>query len=165
MLVLLPCLWAIIGPRESCAQPAGLAPEKAPVSSLAGPAFFPHERHFTELGIECKRCHHEVRAAALKMPHSEYFDDFWIDCRICHKSTTTPPNMPQACVACHRGSPKNAADETLGAKVVIHKTCWACHDAGKGADASKGCATCHRRLPKGSGTPAPPPATASRPKE
>lgn len=128
-------------------------------ASLAGPAWFPHQRHFTELGIACRRCHHDVRAAELKMPHAQYFDDFWIDCRICHKPGKVIPNMPQPCVTCHRASPRNLADETLSAKVVIHKQCWGCHEAKRGAAASKQCAACHRRLTATGGT-APPPAAA-----
>lgn len=130
-------------------------------SSLAGPVWFPHERHYIELGIACRRCHHDVRAAALKMPHASYFDDFWIDCRICHKTTKVPSNMPQPCVTCHRVSPRNLADETLSAKVVIHKQCWGCHEAKTGAAASRGCATCHRRLTATGGAVQPPPAASA----
>jgi hypothetical protein len=119
------------------AAPAGQA------ARTLGPATFPHQSHLEDLGIACKDCHHETNATALRMPHEGYFDDFWIDCRICHNPTGGAAAGPQACAQCHHGSPASIADETLSAKVVIHKSCWGCHDSGTGEEASKGCSTCH----------------------
>lgn len=133
----------------------GRAPELQPTPagqtgkspSLVGEVKFGHEYHFEELKIECPACHHETNAAALRMPHKDYFDDFWIDCTICHKSDKATPADPQSCATCHHRSPAHIADETLSAKVAIHKKCWECHDAGRGEAASKGCVLCHKKAP------------------
>jgi len=47
------------------------------------------------------------------------------------------------CSACHDGGPRNISDETLSSKVVVHKQCWKCHQAGTGKDASSSCQLCH----------------------
>jgi len=135
-----------VGGTQSVPQP-----QRAPgVTSLSfiGEATFDHRLHFENLQIECKACHHETNAAALKMPHTRYFDDFWIDCSICHKSGRTALAKPQSCSMCHHGSPATIADETLSAKVVIHKKCWECHESGRGQKASNGCTTCHVKTPR-----------------
>jgi hypothetical protein len=31
----------------------------------------------------------------------------------------------------------------LSPKVVIHQSCWECHEIGTGEDASRNCKTCH----------------------
>lgn len=111
--------------------------------SSVSPAIFPHEKHFGELEIPCAQCHHETNAKPLESPHPEYFHDFWIDCAICHRKKGEPPLEPQACSTCHHERNGDLADETLSAKVVIHKNCWSCHEAGTGASASASCKTCH----------------------
>jgi hypothetical protein len=111
--------------------------------SHSGEVTFLHRQHFEELEIECEACHHETNAATLEFPHDAYFEDFWIDCKICHSESATAPASPQACSKCHHDSPVNLADETLSAKVVIHKNCWECHGTEKGVDASVNCAFCH----------------------
>ncbi|MDZ7290239.1 MAG: hypothetical protein ONB44_12885 [candidate division KSB1 bacterium] len=111
--------------------------------SSAGEVVFPHQQHIKELQINCKVCHHETNAAELKFPHNNYFDDFWIDCKICHHEKGTVKLKAQACSKCHRTLPKDIADETLSAKVVIHKNCWECHPAENGAAASQNCKFCH----------------------
>jgi hypothetical protein len=111
--------------------------------STAGEVAFPHQKHYQDLGLECKTCHHETNAAALKSPHAEYFDDFWIDCKICHRENGSATLESQSCSKCHHALPANIADETLSSKVVIHKQCWKCHDVGQGADAGKNCKLCH----------------------
>ena len=110
--------------------------------SSVGEVVFPHKLHFEELEIECDECHHETDAAKLQMPHEEYFEDFWIDCRICHNDNEVV-SKPQACANCHHNSPANNADQTLSAKVVIHKNCWECHDMETGEEASQNCIFCH----------------------
>jgi len=111
--------------------------------SSAGEAVFPHQKHIDEFQIECKACHHETDAAELKFHHEDYFDDFWIDCKICHHEKEAAKLQAQACSKCHRTLPKDIADETLSAKVVIHKSCWECHAADKGVETSKNCKFCH----------------------
>lgn len=107
---------------------------------------FPHEMHVDDLGIECRECHHETDAAKLKSPHPDYFADFWINCRICHHESQTP-RAAQRCSECHHDNPFDIADETRSSKVVIHKSCWSCHEVGLGANASASCATCHENRP------------------
>lgn len=104
---------------------------------------FPHDFHIDDLEIPCEDCHHETNAARLVMPHDEYFDDFWIDCRICHRGDGEVTLDPQDCGDCHHSAPGDTADETLSAKVVIHLSCWECHDSGTGVEAAEGCSFCH----------------------
>jgi hypothetical protein len=120
---------------------ATAAPAREP--SEIGPAVFPHEKHVKELEIECVTCHHETNAGPLTFPHKDYFDDFWIDCTTCHRAAGAAALEPQACSNCHHSRNGDVADETLSAKVVIHKNCWSCHDMGKGAKASSACKECH----------------------
>lgn len=108
-----------------------------------GPARFPHEKHFEELEIECVTCHHETNAKPLVFPHPRLLDDFWVDCSTCHRAKGEPPLEAQACSACHHSENGASGDETLSAKVVIHKSCWSCHEVGTGAAASVSCKGCH----------------------
>ena len=119
--------------------------------SSVGEVAFPHQFHFEDLELECQTCHHETNASALRMPHGEYFDDFWIDCRICHRSDGSSVSQPQPCSDCHHDSPTGIADETLSAKVVVHKKCWECHELEKGEKASQSCADCHLKKPEKGG--------------
>jgi hypothetical protein len=111
--------------------------------SSVGEVAFPHQFHFEDLELECQACHHDINAATLRMPHEDYFEDFWIDCRICHKDEGSAVSEPQSCSNCHHDSPTDIADETLSAKVVVHKQCWECHELEKGEEASRGCKVCH----------------------
>lgn len=108
-----------------------------------GEANFPHDFHIDDLEIPCEDCHHETNAARLVMPHDDYFEDFWIDCTICHKTDGDVSLDPQDCGECHHSNPGDTADETLSAKVVIHMSCWECHDSGTGAEAASNCSFCH----------------------
>ena len=119
----------------------GATPSEVDFPAERGQVSFPHELH-TEMEIPCEDCHHETLAGGLSMPHPEYFEDFWIRCETCHHAAAEP-GCPQACSACHHDSPTNIADETLSSKVVIHQSCWGCHPAGTGSDASRGCEFCH----------------------
>jgi DnaJ-class molecular chaperone len=76
------------------------------------------------------------------MPHAEYFEDFWIKCETCHTNPTTEAS-PQPCSNCHHASPIDASDESLSSKVVVHRSCWRCHESGTGSEASIGCVLCH----------------------
>ncbi len=120
--------------------------------SAVGEVRFPHSLHAEELGFDCSDCHHETNATRLRMPHEEYFEDFWIDCRSCHRESESPAE-PRNCDECHHASPTSNADETLSAKVVIHRSCWGCHDSGVGEEASRSCGFCHsdRRSSTGEG--------------
>jgi hypothetical protein len=118
-------------------------PEEIISPSSVGEVTFPHLFHFEDLEIECVECHHEINAAKLITPHDEYFNDFWIDCNICHNGNETVRMEAQACSECHHTHPYGIADETLSAKVVIHQSCWGCHEVGTGAAASESCEMCH----------------------
>ena len=111
--------------------------------SPVGKASFPHDKHVTDFEIECVKCHHETNAKPLSIPHQNYFDDLWIDCGTCHHKAGASALGPQACSTCHHSRNGDIADETLSAKVVIHKNCWSCHEVGTGAAASATCKTCH----------------------
>ena len=115
--------------------------------STVGEVEFPHELHFDGLEIECKTCHHEINADKLSIPHEDYFDDFWIDCQICHGHDGGQISQAQSCSNCHHDSPTDIADETLSAKVVIHKKCWECHEVEIGEQASRSCQICHTPTP------------------
>jgi hypothetical protein len=112
-------------------------------SSAAGDVSFPHRFHAEDLEIACADCHHETNAGRLDMPHAEFFDDFWIRCESCHEETGTR-TPSQACSVCHHDSPVTIADETLSSKVVIHRSCWTCHEVATGAQASESCRNCHQ---------------------
>lgn len=111
--------------------------------SCIGEVNFKHKFHIEEIEIECQQCHHETNAATLKFPHEKYFEDFWIDCKICHRENDKTILEAQSCSKCHHSQPAGIADETLSAKVVIHKSCWECHETGKGQEASENCNFCH----------------------
>jgi len=111
--------------------------------SLMGEVIFPHDEHSEEMEVECEECHHETNAAPLEFPHPSMFDDFWVDCQICHHPAGAARLEPQACSNCHSATTKDAADETLSAKVVIHERCWSCHEVGVGVEASDACEDCH----------------------
>jgi len=120
--------------------------------SSVGEVTFPHQLHFEDLELECLTCHHETNAATLQMPHPEYFDDFWINCKICHKGSGAVVSQPQSCSNCHHDSPTDIADETLSAKVVVHKQCWGCHELETGEKASQSCSDCHVKDPDKKGS-------------
>jgi hypothetical protein len=137
-------LLGVVSAQET--QEKQLAPVIISPSSV-GEVAFPHQFHFEDLELECRTCHHETNASTLRMPHEDYFDDFWIDCRICHRSDGPAVSQPQSCSNCHHDSPTDIADETLSAKVVVHKNCWECHELEKGEKASQGCKVCHLKNP------------------
>jgi hypothetical protein len=133
---------------------AGAGPEEATITTVPavltssatfGEVEFPHGMHVDDLGLACADCHHETNATRLKMPHADYFDDFWIDCRICHlEEDEEVSRAPRSCATCHHEAPSNIADQTLSSKVVIHKSCWGCHELGTGREASRNCGFCHK---------------------
>jgi hypothetical protein len=124
-------------------EPGPDAPGVVRSLTSAGTVDFPHALHASDFEIECVTCHHETSAAALAMPHEKYFEDFWIDCGTCHRAGAAP-GSPQTCSACHHSSPATIADESLSAKVVIHKSCLGCHEGGTGRDAARSCGFCHQ---------------------
>lgn len=114
-------------------------------ASLLGEVTFAHRYHYEDEGIACDECHHETNAGALHLSrdHEAYFEDFWIDCAVCHRGEGEAVIEPRACSECHPDQERAAADETLSAKVAIHRRCEDCHDFGTGAEAFENCQYCH----------------------
>jgi hypothetical protein len=110
-----------------------------------GDVVFPHAFHYEEMGLACEECHHETDAAKLAMPasHDEYMEDFWLECDTCHHPERNL-DEPQTCSLCHEAEHREATDQTLSSKVVIHRSCWQCHEVGTGQGASQACDFCHQ---------------------
>lgn len=111
--------------------------------SSVGEVIFTHQMHVQERAIACVECHHQINAKQLKTPHPDYFKSSSINCEICHTESEKSKQKAYTCSGCHRTNPINIADETLSAKVVVHKQCWKCHQVGTGKEASTGCEKCH----------------------
>jgi hypothetical protein len=118
-------------------------PPDMTLPSAVGEVLFRHEAHVKERGIACVACHHQIDAKKLKTPHPDYMQSSWINCTVCHDGAGKVKTPVYGCSACHGTNPRNIADETLSAKVVIHRQCWKCHSVGTGKDASAGCQLCH----------------------
>ena len=118
-------------------------PSEISIASSVGEVVFHHQMHTKDLGIKCVECHHQINAKKLDTPHPDYLKSSWINCRICHNGSEKIKQNVYSCSECHHTNPINIADETLSAKVVIHKQCLKCHEVGTGKEASKGCEKCH----------------------
>jgi hypothetical protein len=121
----------------------GQIPSLITISSPVGEVTFLHEAHFKDRGIQCAECHHQINAKKLQTPHPDYLESSWINCKVCHEEPGKAKQQIYACSQCHRTNPVNIADETLSAKVVIHKQCWKCHEMGTAKEAAKSCELCH----------------------
>jgi hypothetical protein len=113
------------------------------IESSVGYVIFPHDFHVTGVKMECVECHHQIHAVELDTPHPEYLTSSWINCDACHSPESVASKAYYKCSACHHTNPENIADETLSSKVVVHKSCWKCHQTGTGVEASGGCVDCH----------------------
>jgi len=118
-------------------------PEERNFPSTVGEVLFHHQMHIKDLSIKCVQCHHSIDAKKLVTPHPAYLKSSSIKCEICHGAPGTAKQNAYTCSACHEKNPMNIADETLSAKVVIHKQCWTCHPVGTGKEASVACEKCH----------------------
>jgi Zn finger protein HypA/HybF involved in hydrogenase expression len=119
-------------------------PTEKSFPSTVGEVIFHHQMHIKDLGIKCVECHHQIDAKKLSTPHPDYLKSSSINCEICHNESGKPKQQVYTCSACHHTTnPVNIADETLSAKVVIHKQCWKCHQVGTNKEASKLCEKCH----------------------
>jgi len=107
--------------------------------SSVGQVHFPHKVH-QKMG--CQNCHHQIHAKDLLTPHEEYLTYSWVNCRDCHDESQNHSTY-YGCAKCHHSNLENIADETLNAKVVVHKSCWKCHLSGTGVEASERCGYCH----------------------
>jgi hypothetical protein len=127
--------------RNRVSQPEGAGiPSQIRFASPLGDVVFQHEMHFKDRGIACVQCHHQINAKKLDTPHPDYLKSSTVNCQICHKESE---QTVYSCTGCHDGRRRDIADETLSAKVVIHKQCQACHSVGTGRDASNACLLCH----------------------
>lgn len=113
------------------------------IESSVGYVIFPHDFHVTGVEMECVECHHQIHAVELDTPHPDYLSSSWINCQACHNPDVASDQVYYQCGECHQTNPNNIADETLSSKVVVHKSCWKCHDTRTGAEASQGCVDCH----------------------
>lgn len=118
-------------------------PAEIRIPSAVGNVAFQHRAHFKDRSIPCAECHHQINARKLDTPHPEYLKSSWINCTVCHDESGKTKQQVYTCSACHRSNPANIADETLSAKVVVHRQCWKCHQGGTGKDASAACRLCH----------------------
>jgi hypothetical protein len=119
---------------------AGGIPSQIRFASAVGEVVFQHEKHFKDRSIGCVQCHHQINAKPLKTPHPDYLKTSAVNCQVCHKETE---RTVYSCNECHDAKRRDIADETLSAKVVIHKQCQTCHSVGTGKDASTACVLCH----------------------
>jgi hypothetical protein len=133
---------------EAQAEPSA-APARRPkmpnvitFESSVGEVHFPHRVH-QKMG--CQRCHHQIHAKDLVTPHEAYLTYSWVNCQDCHNPESETNSSYYGCAKCHHSNLENIADETLNAKVVVHKSCWKCHLSGTGAEASARCSFCHVR--------------------
>jgi hypothetical protein len=108
--------------------------------SSLGNVHFPHRVH-QKMG--CQGCHHQIHAKNLVTPHEDYLTYSWVNCHDCHYEGSLTDGSYYGCAKCHHSNLENIADETLNAKVVVHKSCWKCHLSGTGAEASEKCSYCH----------------------
>lgn len=118
-------------------------PSEINIPSSVGDVVFHHQMHIKDLTIKCAECHHQIDAKKLATPHPDYLQSSWINCRICHSESQKIKQKVYTCSECHHTNLTNIADETLSAKVVIHRQCWKCHEMATGSDASKACEKCH----------------------
>ncbi|NNK33752.1 MAG: hypothetical protein HKP02_11545 [Xanthomonadales bacterium] len=114
-------------------------PKVITFESALGDVQFPHRVH-QKMG--CQGCHHQIHAKDLATPHDEYLGYSWVNCQDCHNEGNGNSHY-YGCARCHHTNLENIADETLSAKVVMHKSCWKCHLSGTGAEASARCSYCH----------------------
>ena len=122
---------------------AGRIPSEIRIRSAVGEVLFLHRKHIEDRSLQCVTCHHQINAKKLETPHPDYLASSWINCKTCHDGSAKRSVTGYACSGCHRTNTRNVADETLSAKVVIHKQCWQCHAVGRGAQASAACKVCH----------------------
>jgi len=135
-------------PDATAGAPAGApAPARRPpmpnvitFESALGEVRFPHRVH-QKMG--CQNCHHQIHAKDLATPHEAYLGYSWVNCQDCHNPDSATNTSYYGCAKCHHTNLENIADETLSAKVVVHKSCWKCHQSGTGVAASEGCGFCH----------------------
>jgi len=131
-------------PNDSPAVVTDL-PDKITLESSAGNVVLPHDVHVKNNKLKCFVCHHQIHASELDTPHPDYLESAAVNCQVCHSTNPETRKKYYKCSKCHHSEPDDISDETLSSKVVIHKSCWKCHEAGTGAEASKRCGDCHQK--------------------
>ena len=131
------------GSHKGAAPTRAGPPQVVTFTSSVGDVHFSHNVHAGELEIDCAECHHQIHAVELDTPHPDYLESSWITCQACHNPDSEASGQYYKCSDCHQPDLNNIADETLSSKVVIHESCWQCHESGTGVQASEGCAICH----------------------
>ena len=129
-------------PSDSPAVVSDL-PDEITMESSVGRVVLPHDIHVKDKKLKCVVCHHQIHAAELDTPHPDYLDSSGSNCQTCHGTNSETRKKYYKCSKCHHSDPDDISDETLSSKVVIHESCWNCHEQGTGAEASKGCSDCH----------------------
>ncbi len=135
-------------PQESTSgSPAAIPglPDEITIKSSAGTVVLPHDVHVKDKKLKCNVCHHQIHAVELDTPHPDYLTSSLINCQTCHSTNSETRKKYYKCSKCHHSDPDDISDETLSSKVVIHKSCWKCHETGTGVEASKGCSDCHMK--------------------
>ena len=120
-------------------------PDEITIESSVGNVVLPHDVHVKDKKLKCVVCHHQIHATELDTPHPDYMDSSRINCQTCHGTNSETRKKYYKCSKCHHSEPDDISDETLSSKVVIHKSCWKCHEAGTGVEASRGCSDCHMK--------------------
>ena len=120
-------------------------PKDITLESAAGEVVLPHDVHVKDKKLKCPMCHHQIHAGDLDTPHPDYLDSSLSSCQTCHNTNPENSKKYYKCSLCHHSEPADISDETLSSKVVIHKSCWKCHEAGTGVEASRGCSNCHTK--------------------
>ena len=123
-------------------------PDKITIESSFGNVVLPHDIHVKNKKLKCSLCHHQIHAEELDTPHPDYLETSLVSCQTCHSTNSENRKKYYKCSKCHHSEPDNISDETLSSKVVIHKSCWKCHETGTGVEASKGCSDCHMKEEK-----------------
>lgn len=123
-------------------------PENITIQSSFGNVVLPHDIHVKKVKLKCNVCHHQIKAKELDTPHPDYMTSSWISCQTCHAADSEFTRKYYKCSVCHHSEPNDIADETLSSKVVIHKSCWKCHETGTGVKASERCSQCHEKQEK-----------------
>jgi len=118
-------------------------PDKVTIESSLGAVLLPHKVHVKDVKLKCNVCHHQIHATELDTPHPDYLASSRVSCQTCHETNSETRKKYYKCSHCHHSETDDIADETLSSKVVVHKSCWKCHETGTGVEASKGCSDCH----------------------
>lgn len=133
----------LLGASWPAGSAASSIPEERSFPSTVGEVIFHHQMHTKDLSVKCVECHHSIGAKELVTPHPAYANSSPTQCEMCHVTPGATKQNAYTCSGCHEKNPMNIADETLSAKVVIHKQCWKCHPVGTGKEASVACVKCH----------------------